>query len=246
MDRLACVDLPAFRLQILLRRHPDWRGWPSAVVSRDSPQGEILATCAKGRKRGIEPGQSYASGLALVPELRASVLAPADIKRESAIVCQQLRTFSPNVEPSKEEPGVFWLDASGLDYLHASLKQWADSLRAALRKLDFFSSIVVGYSRFGTYALAKDRRGVRILTSQEEEVGATSRVSLDRLGLPPSSLAGLLQLGQSTVGDLLRLPPTGLLERFGPSVYRMRCLATYVPWRRSAKSDAACVRRGFL
>ena len=32
-DRIACVDLPAWPLQLLVRRHPDWRDLPAAVVA---------------------------------------------------------------------------------------------------------------------------------------------------------------------------------------------------------------------
>ena len=226
MDRLACVDLPAFGLQILLGHHPDWQGWPCALVSRDTPQGKILATCEKGRQQGIQPGQSYAAGLALVPELRAGILSPDDFENAKTAVCEQLRSFSPNVEPSKEEPGTFWLDATGLDYLHTSLESWAEALRDHLKKSGFFSTVVVGYSHFGTFALARAHCGIAILCSPEDEVAATSRVPLSLLGLPPSKLFALLQLGQRTIGDLLRLPSAGLLERFGPEVYRIHRLAS--------------------
>ena len=40
--RLGCVDLPAFPLQLLLRRHPEWRAYPAAVVDQDKPQGLLL------------------------------------------------------------------------------------------------------------------------------------------------------------------------------------------------------------
>ena len=42
MDRTACIDLPAFPLQLLLLRHPDWREHPAAVVEADKPQGIVL------------------------------------------------------------------------------------------------------------------------------------------------------------------------------------------------------------
>ena len=32
-ERLACVDVPALPLQLLLRRYPDWCGRPAAVVA---------------------------------------------------------------------------------------------------------------------------------------------------------------------------------------------------------------------
>ena len=31
MDQTACIDLPAFPLQLLLRKHPDWREHPAAA-----------------------------------------------------------------------------------------------------------------------------------------------------------------------------------------------------------------------
>src|SRR5437867_11827807 len=39
MERLACVSLPAFPLQLLLRSHPDWAGYPAVVIDEDKPQG---------------------------------------------------------------------------------------------------------------------------------------------------------------------------------------------------------------
>ena len=42
MDRTACIDLPAFPLQLLLLKHPDWRTHPAAVVEADTPQVEQL------------------------------------------------------------------------------------------------------------------------------------------------------------------------------------------------------------
>ena len=39
---MACVDLPAFPLQLLGLRHPEWRGLPTVVVAEDKPQGVIL------------------------------------------------------------------------------------------------------------------------------------------------------------------------------------------------------------
>jgi hypothetical protein len=50
MVRLACVDLPAFPLQLLLRRHPEWASSPAAVVAEDKPQGLILWVNEKGRQ----------------------------------------------------------------------------------------------------------------------------------------------------------------------------------------------------
>ncbi len=36
MDRMACINLPVFKVQLLLRRYPDWRNQPVAVVDVNS------------------------------------------------------------------------------------------------------------------------------------------------------------------------------------------------------------------
>ena len=41
-NRVACIDLPALPLQLLLRRRPDWRRLPAAVVAEDNPQAPLL------------------------------------------------------------------------------------------------------------------------------------------------------------------------------------------------------------
>jgi protein ImuB len=69
--RLACVDLPAFPLQLLLRRHPDWAGYPAAVVAEDKPQGLVLWVNEKAREFGVLPGLRYAAAFSLAATFRA-------------------------------------------------------------------------------------------------------------------------------------------------------------------------------
>src|SRR4030095_12070384 len=63
MVRLACVDLPAFPLQLLFRRHPEGVAHPPAVGGKDKPQGLILWVNEKGRQLGVLPGLRYAAAL---------------------------------------------------------------------------------------------------------------------------------------------------------------------------------------
>src|SRR5436189_6126027 len=79
-DRLACVNLPAFPLQLLLKRHPDWAAHPAAVVAEDKPQGLILWVNEIARKSGMLPGFRYAAGFSLNSALRAGEVPVADIE----------------------------------------------------------------------------------------------------------------------------------------------------------------------
>ena len=154
MVRLACVDVPELPLQLLLKRHPEWRKYPAVVVSRDSPGGTILNVNARARKEGIVPGLRYAAGLSLAPTLRAGTVPQWEVAEGVRGVLRRLHRFSPQVEPCPE-PGLFWLDATGLVPLYDSLEQWVESIRCELGADGLSAAVAVGFSRFGCYAAAK-------------------------------------------------------------------------------------------
>ncbi len=94
MRRTACVDLPALPLQLLLRRHPDWRVHPVAVIDQDRPQGKLLWVNDRARTLGILPGMRYAAALSLAGGLRAGVMPPGEIERAvvslTRLLCRQM------------------------------------------------------------------------------------------------------------------------------------------------------------
>ncbi|MBI3448619.1 MAG: DNA polymerase Y family protein [Acidobacteria bacterium] len=231
MDRLACVDLPAFPLQLLLREHPDWTDRPAAVVNEDRSLGVILWANERAHRAGILPGLRYAAGLALAADLRAGVIPAAAIESGVAFVADRLRRFTPRVEPRADEPGVLWLDASGLDRLYPSLAAWAGEIRDDLRGAGFLSKVVAGFSRLGSYAVAKSIGAGTIAVFRDPggEAAAARRVPLARVHLPGAARDALDRLGVRTIGDLLKLPPRGLLKRFGPEVHELHRAASGEP-----------------
>lgn len=225
MERLACVDLPALSLQLLLLEHPDWRGEAVAVVAEDRPQGRILQVNETARRRGVLPGMSYAAGLSLAPQLRARVVAAGRVDEAVRAMATRLRRFSPRVEPCTQEPGVFWLDVAGLDLLYETQQQWAEEVAADLRGDGFVVGLAVGFSRFGTYAVARGWRGIHVHTDPEAEREAAGAVPLQRLGMEPAMRDALLRLGVRTVAELVALPADGVQRRFGEQARRLWRLA---------------------
>jgi hypothetical protein len=100
VDRMACINLPALPLQLLLGRHPDWVSHPAAVVDHDRPQGLILWVNERALSCRVRPGMRYAAGLALSGDLHAGVVPPKEIEEAVASIATRLRYFSPKVEPS--------------------------------------------------------------------------------------------------------------------------------------------------
>ena len=93
MDRTACVDLPAFPLQLLLQDHPDWQDSPAAVVDRDHPQGILLWVNEHARRFRVLPGMRYNAGLSLSAQLRAAEVSPQRIDKAVSQIARRLRRF---------------------------------------------------------------------------------------------------------------------------------------------------------
>jgi protein ImuB len=226
-ERLACVDVPELPLQLLLRRHPDWASEPVVVLAEDRPQAAILWANEQARAARVLPGLRYAAALALEAGLRADVVGEAELSAGCADLAGRLRRYTPKVEryPDPDGAGVYWLDAGGLIGLFPSLEGWASELRSGLLQAGYASTVVVGYTRFGTYALARTRQGAVVYTDAAQERGDAVRVPLARLHLAPPLREALAQLGVRTVSDFLRLPAQGVLQRFGPEALRLHAFA---------------------
>lgn len=230
MERLACVDVPSLALQVLLKGHPEWRGRPLALVAEDKPQAKVLQVNEQARRLRILPGQRYAAALSLSRELHAGTVAPAEVAREVSALVQRLRRFTPDVEPSSHTPGVFWLDASGLERLHPSLPLWARQIRDELGAAGFVATVVAGFTRFGTYAVARAGSGATVFERAADEERAVEGVRLARLDLDPAVRDALQRLGVTTVGEWRRLPAGGLRLRFGEEAHRLHALASGTVW----------------
>jgi protein ImuB len=228
--RLACVDLPAFPLQLLLRQHPEWVPYPAAVVAEDKPQGLILWVNEKARRLGVLPGLRYAAALSLAAGLHAGEVAPTEIHNAVKNLTRRLMRFTPEVEPAAEEPGVFWLNGMGFKLLYPSVNKWAQAVHMEIAAEKFQVSVVAGFTRFGTYAVAKTKKGITVFDDPAEERQAAQKVPLHRLDLDSDFRDTLFKLGIKTVGALLSLPPVGLRERFGPKAYRLHRMATGDLW----------------
>ncbi len=223
--RLACVAVPFLPLQLLLRRHPDWAPHPVAVIDEDRPQGKVEWVNEPAWRVGVLPGLRYAAALSLAKELRAGTVSPDEVQKAVTEALPALRKLTPFIEASTEEPGVFWLDASGLGGLYPSMQDWGQRVQAAMGELELQATVTVGYTRFGTYAVARERHGIHVLQTPTEERAASGRVLLSRLQINPKLRERLERLGVHTVADFLALPAGGLLRRFGAEALRLHRLA---------------------
>jgi protein ImuB len=157
----------------------------------------------------------YASGLSLDRNLCAGTVSEEEIGAAVRQVHELLADFSPGVEPSEDEPGIFWVDATRLDRLYGSFENWTREMASGFSRLELPASIVVGFSRFGSYAIAKAENRVTVLPSFELEEVCSRKVRLQHLRIAPSLRDRLEKLGIHTVGDFLDLPQGGIARHLG-------------------------------
>jgi protein ImuB len=237
---MACVDLPAFPLQILLRREPAWSGLPAAVIDQDRPQGLLLWVNETARAARVLSGMRYAAALSLCRELRAGVVPPTEIETETESLMQRLRFFSPEVERTRKDPGTFWAGVDGLELLHPSLVRWAELVRLDLRQAGYDGRVAVGFSRFGSYAAARATREKRVddpscaqtvvFRDAREEQAAVRGISIDRIACDPEFRDTLARLGIHELGGFIDLPPAGVRRRFGAEAYTLHRMARGDAW----------------
>lgn len=227
---MACVDIPALPLQMLLRTHPDWAGLPVVVVDKEKSLGVVQWVNEHARACRILPGMRYAAGLSLSRDLRGGTVSEDEIQDTVRRLTRRLWDFSPRIEPSPLDPGLFWLDASGLGRLYPSLDTWADTIRGGLQDAGFRAVAAVGFSRFGSYAAARAATSNVVFQTPEQERAHVRRVPIERLRLDPRFRDTLLKLGIETLGAFIDLPGEGIRKRFGRAAEELHTMARGEGW----------------
>ena len=226
--KVACLDLPALPLQLVWRKEPELRARSVVVIDEDRPQGLVLWACERARAASGLPGQRYAHALSWHRELRARVVPPEAIEAAITEIRTALHAFSPRVEVG--EPGTFWLDGEGLDRIFIGTA-WGVAIQRAVAALGLAGALVIGFSRFATYAIARTtRHGITVLRSDADERATAAAVLLARLDIDPKLRDALARLGVTTLGQMVRLPGGGILERFGHEAHRLYQLAAGERW----------------
>jgi len=236
VTRVACLDLPALPLQIVWRAEPAWREHPVVVIDEDRPQGVVQWACERARATGVLTGQRYAHALSLCSGLRARVVPPEQIEAAVVELRSALHALSPRVEIGQGMVGTFWLDGEGLERIFVdgtgpAGTVWGMAIGRAIAAHGFQGAVVVGFSRFATYAIARaTRHGVTVLRGDADERTMAAAVPLARLELDPKLRDALSRLGVTSVGQMVRLPGGGILERFGREAHRLYQLAAGERW----------------
>lgn len=212
MDRMACVRVPGIALQYLRRRIHIDEHVPLVVIDAERPSGRILERNRAAAALGVRVGMRHAQALSCSAAVRAGVVRDDERQALRDHFLGVLQAWSPAVEPSPHEEGVFWLDARGLGRLFASEEAWRRAVANALSADGWVARVACGWSRAGTAIATAEGGDVTARTASQEREWMTGR-SIDLLPLAGRDRELLALLGIRSVGAFMRLPGAELPTR---------------------------------
>jgi protein ImuB len=222
----ACIFVPDFPVQALLRAEPELYSQSLAVLEGKIPLQKVFAANENARRAGVDPGMTKlqieaCTGLVL----RARSLPQEAAAHAALLDCAQ--SFSPRVEAAGCDTIV--LDLAGLQPLFGPLPKIARAIARRVSALGLEASVAVASNPDTAVLAARGFSGVTVIPEgkEAEQLG----------GLPVQILFGnsaqesgqLLETfnrwGIRKLRDLAALPDVALSERLGQAGIHLQKLA---------------------
>jgi nucleotidyltransferase/DNA polymerase involved in DNA repair len=211
---VVCVHLPRFELVVAAGGSQALAGRALAVAPLLGAQQRVGEVSGAAEACGVAPGMGLGEALARCPEL---VLLPGEPTRVAEAWEQALRALeSIGAAVESARPGLAYFETGGLRGLHGSD---AATIAAARRVLARPARIAAGPTRFCALAGALAVRSRKPLLL--EGAGALRWLAARPIGLlgfreeTAAILEPLARLGVRTLGELAKLGPAALSDRFG-------------------------------
>ncbi|MFZ0285712.1 MAG: DNA polymerase Y family protein, partial [Terriglobales bacterium] len=211
----ACIFVPDFPVEAILRTEPVLRSQTLAVLEGKSPLQKVFAVNENARRAGITPGMTKlqikaCTGLAF----RTRSMLQEATAHSALLDCAQ--SFSPRVEDAA--PDAIVLDLLGMELLFGTLPKIARDLARRALDLGLTANVAVAANPNTAMLAARGFRGVTVIPEgKESEQLGNLPVELLLAGKqePEPFLETFHRWGIRTLRDLAALPDVPLSERLG-------------------------------
>ena len=214
MPRVLCVWFPRWPIQRLLSERPELERSAIVLFSGQKQRPAITVCTARAERAGLHAGQPLAEAKALLPRAR---FLPADDSADRAGLCQlalECQVFTPLVGLEEgERPECLLGDVTGCTHLWGGEEGFVRAVRNYWRTRGYHVQLALTGSVGASWALA--HTAVISLVPAGGEEQALAGLPVEALRLPRDPLERLMELGLTTIGDVLRLPRETLASRFG-------------------------------
>ena len=231
MTAFACIFVPDFPLEALLRAEPELRPQAVAVLEGKAPLQIVLAVNEKARHAGVEPGMTRLQ----VEACAGLVLRPRSPLQEAATHAALLdcaQSFSPRVEDAACD--TILLDLAGLETLFGELPKIGRDLARRASDLGVEANVAIASNPDTAVLAARGFFGVLVVPAGKEaeqlgnlplEVLFADPKLFDDGQEPERLLETLARWGVRNLRALAALPDVALSERLGQQGVRLQQLA---------------------
>jgi protein ImuB len=222
----ACIFVPDFSVEALLRAEPQLRSQSLAVLEGKAPLQKVFAANENARRAGVDPGMTKlqieaCTGLVL----RARSLPQEAAAHAALLDCAQ--SFSPRVEAAGCDTIV--LDLAGLQPLFGPLPKIARAMARRASNLGIETSVAVASNPDTAVLAARGFSGVTVIPegNEAEQLGNLPVQILLGNSTPESGqlLETFNRWGIRKLRDLAALPDVALSERLGQAGIHLQKLA---------------------
>lgn len=221
--RLACVYVPALALQSVLRRTPEWRGTPAALLTHGQGKGRVLQLSTEARRAGVVPGMTAAQAQAACPQLRLLSASPADIEAAEGALADVGFAFAPLIE---QEPERVFFAVDDLKQLYPlGEAAFAQTVQAQAARVGLEARVAVADGKAVARVATRGHERAIVPTGGAGARQFLARVPIALLTADAELRASFRRWGTSTAGQLAALPPSAVALRLGEAGARVASLA---------------------
>jgi len=224
----ACLYIPSFPAQAVLRLQPELRRRPVVVLDGEAPRETVLSTNTLARRLGLASGMTrlQTESFPQVLSLRRSQ-AQESVTKAALLECAS--SFSPLVESVQtvfsNEPGqALILDIRGTEGLFGSPQALAVKLRQRAGAYGLLAHVATSANFHAAACAARGMSGVNSIRAGNE-AAALASLPLDVLDLSPEMADTFRLWGIRNCGMLAKLPERDLVARLGFEGQQLRTLA---------------------
>jgi protein ImuB len=222
--RLCCVYVPQLGLQAVLRRAPELRGAPTALltkVGKGKPRvGELSS---EARRAGVAPGMTGAQAEAACPGVRLCEATAADREAAEGALADVGFAFAPRVE---REPERVFFEVGDLVRLYpAGEPAVAQAVQAQAARVGLEARVAIAGGK-GTARVATRARELAVVPVEAARARAFfAAVPVELFTTDAELRAAFRRWGTRTAAQLAELPPDAVALRLGEPGARVCRLA---------------------
>jgi protein ImuB len=161
----ACIFIPDFSVQAILRFEPELRACPVAVLSGRPPLEKVVALDERARQTGVEIGATR-SQLEAWENLALRARSESQEISAHAALLDCAQSFSPEVEDTS--PGTVLLNLAGLEPLLGPLPKIARDLAQRVSHVGLEANIAVTANPDAALLAARGFSGVTLIPEGRE------------------------------------------------------------------------------